>query len=318
MALAARANQQAASAPGWALPLRWTLRGAGLLGCAAGLFATPELVRDVLHGGVELTQIGQEALLADRLLAVLAGGALLVVSERLPAFVGRPASALRWAGIGLPIALLLAWATLKIALGPEHTAYTGLVSEDSVVEYATALAYLAAGGVAALVARGLSRRRERLLGALWAGLSFALVVVSLEEISWGQRLFDVETPAPLHDNVQGEMNLHNLPPVQRLLHGAYVAVGLFGAFGWALLHDRGPARMRVLARWLLPPPMLLGCFLPVALVYLALDLTPARWLGPEGLRFGFVSLYDQEPAELLLSLGFLLFALRSLLRLRHW
>jgi hypothetical protein len=112
------------------------------------------------------------------------------------------------------------------------------------------------------------------------------------------------------------MNLHNLPFPQRCLHGAYFAVGLFGGLAWALVPARSSARFRELARWILPRGSLFGYFLPVALFYLVFDFSPQRWIGSDGLRLGFVSTFDQEPVELLLSLGFLLFAIQGWARLR--
>lgn len=54
------------------------------------------------------------------------------------------------------------------------------------------------------------------------------------------------TPGLLESNVQREMNLHNLPFVQRSLHVAYIGVGLFGGLAWALLARQGTARFREL------------------------------------------------------------------------
>lgn len=101
-----------------------------------------------------------------------------------------------------------------------------------------------------------------------------LWIVSLEEISWGQRLFEGPTPALLEANVQHEMNMHNLPFMQRSLHVSYLAIGFFGSFAWALFGRRGTARVRELVRWLVPRGWLLACFLPVALVYAVLEFTP--------------------------------------------
>lgn len=318
MAVAARARAGAPRKPRWLGGLRWSLRGAGLLLFAAALWLTPEVFARTFHGGKPLTEIGDASMLAYRVLAVLGGGALLVLAEKLPALARQPELLLGPISGLLPLGVLAACVALKFALGAEHSAYTGLVREDGPVEYATSAAYLAAGAVAAIVARGLLRRDERVLGGLWCGLAVALVLAAFEEISWGQRLFGVQTPELLASNVQHEMNLHNMPWAQRGLHGAYVVVGLFGALAWTLVPARGAPRVREVAHWLVPAYALFSFFLPVAVFYLVLDLTPARWVGSDGLRFGFVSLYDQEPAELLLALGFLAFALHAWARLHGW
>lgn len=91
-----------------------------------------------------------------------------------------------------------------------------LTREDSVVETVGALFFLGAALVFCLIYRknrkirtnrGLGNRSE--VAALLLGLFF--LVCFLEEISWGQRVFGVETPEALvRANRQGEINIHNL------------------------------------------------------------------------------------------------------------
>jgi hypothetical protein len=315
MAVAAHANPGTPRGPRWLASLRWTMRGAGVLGCIAAVLATPQLISEVFRGGEPLTALATESLLVYRSLALAGAIALIALGELLPRLLLRT-ELLLGPFTALPALLVLAaCVALKSVFGPMHTAYTWLVHEDSIVEYSTCLAYLGAGGFAASVAIGLRRRGETLLAVLWAGFGAALLFSGFEEISWGQRLFGVRTPELLASNVQHEMNLHNLPWLQRCLHGAYIAVGLFGGLAWALVPRLRSGRLRELARWIVPPPALLAYFLPVAVFYLLFDFTPARWITHDHLRFGFVSDYDQEPVELLLSVGFLLFAVYGWIRL---
>jgi hypothetical protein len=318
MALAARAHAGSPPFPRWLVNLRWTLRSVGWLLLAAALFVTPELLADAKPGHEPLTDIGVASLVAYRVLSVLGGAVLLALAELLPTLAQEPEQLLGPLCGLVPLGILSACVALKLALGAEHPSYTGLAGEDGLVEYATSAAYLGASWVAALVARGLWRRNQRGLASLWSGLAVLLVLAGLEEISWGQRLFSVQTPELFASNVQHEMNLHNLPWAQRSLHAAYVAVGLFGALAWALVPRRAPAAWRELAGWLVPSAALFSFFLPVALFYLVWDYTPRSWIGPGSLRLGFVSAFDQEPAELLLSLGFLAFALHAWARLHGW
>ena len=96
-----------------------------------------------------------------------------------------------------------------------------LTREDSVVETVGALSFLGAAlGFCLIYRKNRKIRSNRGLGnrsevtALLLGLFF--LVCFLEEISWGQRVFGVETPEVLvRANRQGEINIHNL----RWFHG---------------------------------------------------------------------------------------------------
>jgi hypothetical protein len=87
------------------------------------------------------------------------------------------------------------------------------IDEDGVVEWLGALALLVASALfllAFLRSRGQSEygRAKRLALLL---LAVAFFVAAGEELSWGQRILGLETPAGLLDaNRQDEINLHNL------------------------------------------------------------------------------------------------------------
>ncbi|MCB2262838.1 MAG: hypothetical protein LGR52_07870 [Candidatus Thiosymbion ectosymbiont of Robbea hypermnestra] len=101
--------------------------------------------------------------------------------------------------------------------------------EDSLIEWLTAALFLA-GGIAAGFAVGKAHRRHvSLLTVLaLAFLAVALLVVGFEEISWGQRIFDVETPEWLSRiNMQQELNLHNISS-GLAQHVAFLGGLLFG------------------------------------------------------------------------------------------
>lgn len=93
-----------------------------------------------------------------------------------------------------------------------------LTVEDGVVEYGTAVGYF----IAAAIAGRLTWPWRK--ASIWfAGLGLTYFFVAGEEISWGQRIFGVDTPEPLAErNVQGELTLHNLDG----LHGTSRAIGL--------------------------------------------------------------------------------------------
>jgi len=55
-------------------------------------------------------------------------------------------------------------------------------------------------------------------------LSFVFFIMAMEEVSWFQRILQVETPDTFKENLQGEMNLHNF--ATSYVENAYY----FGAF----------------------------------------------------------------------------------------
>ncbi len=64
---------------------------------------------------------------------------------------------------------------------------------------------------------------------LWyLALSMLLIALAGEEISWGQRIFAIASPAwELKDNVQGEMNLHNINGIHQHIRLAGVLFCIF-------------------------------------------------------------------------------------------
>ncbi|MEK7269941.1 MAG: hypothetical protein AAB215_03260, partial [Planctomycetota bacterium] len=155
-----------------------------------------------------------------------------------------------------------------------------------------------------------------LLGLLPVVLGF----VSLEEISWGQRMFGFQGPAFIvTHNTQKELTFHNLKAVQPRLHDAYILVGFLGAFADLLIPDRLKEKFQPAARYVVPDRVLAFYFLPTFAIYLYMQYASrilSKWFGLQSCNVGnFIVWRDQEPAEFLLALGFLLFVLMA--RRRH-
>lgn len=88
--------------------------------------------------------------------------------------------------------------------------YYRVVQEDHWMEWSTVWAFLLAAAAAAIAARGEWRDELRLPWFL-AGLALFCFLVAMEEISWGQRLFNFTPPEYfLADNFQQELNVHNI------------------------------------------------------------------------------------------------------------
>jgi hypothetical protein len=80
--------------------------------------------------------------------------------------------------------------------------------EDGYIEYLSALLFLSAS----IISLNLVSRSNRPSEKMWYGvLAIGLFFIAGEEISWGQRIFNIDTFEFMrYQNVQNENNLHNL------------------------------------------------------------------------------------------------------------
>lgn len=86
-----------------------------------------------------------------------------------------------------------------------------LTAEDGLIEWSTSILYFIASGLFIAAAR---RHGWKNIW-LW-GFALMFFFAGGEEISWGQRVIDLETPATLRElNVQQEFNLHNLDGIHQ-------------------------------------------------------------------------------------------------------
>lgn len=194
----------------------------------------------------------------------------------------------------------LPWATgavslVAVSLAAPEWLPRSLTREDGPVEYATFACFLVASILAGLAARRVRADRTRLLAV--GALALVLFVAAGEEISWGQRLLGVETPAVLVDgNQQDELNLHNVDGLQDKAVLAQVGVALGGA---------------LLAAFVRRPWARIG--FPCFVGYLAYRL--ARAVGAV-VEWGDAD-RNSEASELLLAVGLLLLVARLLVEVRR-
>lgn len=168
----------------------------------------------------------------------------------------------------LPYSLLLLAVVLVAALLEAHfpAAYAIAIQEDSLVEWTTFWAFLGAS-VAALSATRTAPTRWFMVYAV--GLGLGCLLIAMEEISWGQRVFGYRPPELfLAENAQQELNLHNLVPTDlRKTALVMLLVGFGVVFPLA-------GRVAPLRRWLanatipLPSLLMVPAFLGMATLYL--------------------------------------------------
>lgn len=221
---------------------------------------------------------------------------------------------MRWLSFLTPFFLLMLFASVKVTY---EGLYQVLVAEDGPVENLQFLLFLVSGVLAFVTGMRLARAGLVVHRWLYWLLAIALVVVAMDEISWGQRLLGIETPGSLEEvNLQGELTIHNLRPLMIYLHVAYILVGAYGAFSWLprkfLVRDP-----RSIWRFVIPDWYVSSWFGFLFLVYGLIEL--AQWVQPT--LFGhhlvigqFITFRDQEPAELALAVGMFMFVLVNLRR----
>ena len=132
--------------------------------------------------------------------------------------------------------------------------------EDGALEWASVAMFLTSATMAA-AARSLARLGHSRLGSFHLLLAIALLLISMEEISWGQRLFGWSTPEVLTGaNEQNETNFHNITGFERVLYSGLLygsLMALVGAGARVVLHR--PRRVTtadfILPSLLLSPPV---------------------------------------------------------------
>ncbi len=130
--------------------------------------------------------------------------------------------------------------------------YYRSVQEDQALEWASFWSFFIAGGVFVVAA---TRQRKRTGALPWflVGLGLFCIVVAMEEISWGQRVFGHRPPDYfLAENFQQELNLHNIAGTGLRLFAFRSIVLGYGVLLplLALL----PAARRILERLAIVPP----------------------------------------------------------------
>lgn len=149
-----------------------------------------------------------------------------------------------------------------------------LLEENHPVEMLT-FVFLVAGGFRglALAFRGHRHNEERLCVWFYLIFSLGLLLTAMEEVAWGQKLVDFQTPSGWRElNAQGEMTLHNVHVLQGRSELFRLTFGLGGLIGiWAA---RYPPLRKIAA-----PAILLSWFLVItahSVVDVCNDIVPVQ------------------------------------------
>jgi len=216
-----------------------------------------------------------------------------------------------WGLVVLAAPFLVALSSVAAAAAGKD-AYKWFTQEDGFAESMQVLLYAAALVISLLLTRRLWTSGERGLGGLYLLLSVGFFFLIGEEVNWGQRIFGWVTPETWGDtNKQEETNLHNIYGVGDTFKWVQMLVGAYGAFlPLLVLRAKALARYRHKLAFLVPPLSLTHYFFFMFVWRAYRNLVPV----PDRLYF-VVSEYN-EVIELILALGFLVFVIYQLRRIR--
>lgn len=145
-----------------------------------------------------------------------------------------------------------------------------LLEEDALFEWLQFVGFLVIAVLAGLLVCRFWRFGHRRHALLYFVLALAAFFIAGEEISWGQRLFNIQTPEGLAKiNKQGETTVHNVGRVLTIFNIFMLVSGFYGSIVAGYLRLRASPVRGPMSDLFLPPLCLTSWFL-VLFVYRAL------------------------------------------------
>ncbi len=189
------------------------------------------------------------------------------------------------------------------------SAYGRLVEEGSLVEWFSFL-FLFLSSIF-FVITGI-QEANKLVRRFVLGSGFLVFILSMEEVSWGQMIFNWRSPEIfVRINSQQETNLHNLLLISGEPNTFIVTLVLFFLTISCLLRwylsSKNKIRSNTIADIVLPPFFLIGYFSIGALLYFGLVLQM------NGINIPILIPRDQELMECFFALGILIHSCRTYL-----
>lgn len=136
-----------------------------------------------------------------------------------------------------------------------------LSQEDGVIENLQYMTLLLASLWSMIIAARFYKRKNVIACVLFFLTALALFFVAGEEISWGQRLFHLQTPEAIYkNNTQGELIVHNMKAVNGFVGFGYLFIGAFGSIAW-ILPKLLPSLRKAAYKFFIPPWFVSGYFL---------------------------------------------------------
>lgn len=104
-----------------------------------------------------------------------------------------------------------------------------IVKEDRIIEYAQFFVLFVGGILGSINFLYFAKKKKWWMAIFYLMTAAGFLLIAGDEISWGQRIFGLETSEQFKEvNRQGELTFHNLYVFEWLVGYAYVAISFFG------------------------------------------------------------------------------------------
>lgn len=212
----------------------------------------------------------------------------------------------------LPLFILL---SLKIEW---NNIYISIIEEDAFLEDIQFLAFFCAAIIAIVISSSYQRESLSIFRMFLFILGMILLFIAMEEISWGQRLFQIKSSEwIIGHNAQKEISIHNLNLFNNKLILIITLAGFIFSFGWipiryfsSLKEMKG--NIKRIIQLFSPKWYLMFYFIPTFLLYsfwaeefyLKTRFTWFKW---DSSRINNFVKPDQESVEFLFAIGVFLY-----------
>ena len=208
-----------------------------------------------------------------------------------------------------PILLILFFIFTKIFLS---NVYSTIIREDHVLEYLQVILYFISSILTLYISVAFLKSRRYSFGIIYLILFFILMFWFFEEMNWGQRIFNIPNSEYFEThNAQKEISIHNLNIFQDFLDEAYMIIGFYGAFACFLIPKYFKNKFKEKLKFIVPDWYLSLYFFPIFMIYLFFGyISPymTHYYEIDIFRIDSIIIWrDQEPAELILSIGLVIF-----------
>lgn len=184
-----------------------------------------------------------------------------------------------------------------------------LLAEDGPIEWATFGGFVVAMILGAWICNVCIKTNKKPYAWFFGFFTVAMFFCAGEELSWGQRIFNWETPESLRiPGVQDEIVFHNIGGNLGIFNIGIILVELIGGFAYFLKQRLSGKKQWAQLNYLLPPLCLSSSF-AIALIYKLLQLT--IWQKPEYVIQKYV-----EWTEFCLAFGLIAYAWLVLRQMR--